>query len=102
MQHVHWGARPDHYFIVQKALVGAIQELSGDAWFDALDQDWRDAIGTVAALMLEGARSRPPPPPRPFDPTSNRPVSGGSRFSASRRIRGIHSSVHPFCSIGEE
>lgn len=55
VQHVHWGAQPDHYFIVQKALVGAIRELSGDGWSDALDQDWRDAIGTVAALMLEGA-----------------------------------------------
>jgi hemoglobin-like flavoprotein len=55
VQHVHWGAQPSHYFIVQEALVTALKELSGDDWSPELDQDWRDAIGTIASFMLQGA-----------------------------------------------
>ena len=55
VQHVHWGAQPRHYFTVQEALVTALKELSGDDWSAPLDQDWRDAIGTIASFMLEGA-----------------------------------------------
>jgi nitric oxide dioxygenase len=55
VQHMHWGVQPKHYFIVQGALVGALKELSGDDWSAELDQDWRDAIGTIASFMLQGA-----------------------------------------------
>jgi hemoglobin-like flavoprotein len=55
VQHLHWGAQPRHYFSVQEALVTALKELSGDDWSAALDQDWRDAIGTIASFMLQGA-----------------------------------------------
>lgn len=55
VQHVHWGAQPGHYFIVREALVTALKELSGDDWSAELDQDWRDAIGTIASYMLQGA-----------------------------------------------
>lgn len=54
-QHVKWGAQPHHYFAVQDALVAALEELSGDDWSAALEQDWRDTIGTVASFMLQGA-----------------------------------------------
>ena len=55
VQHVYWGAQPRHYFTVQEALVSALRELSGDDWSATLDQDWRDAIGTIASFMLQGA-----------------------------------------------
>lgn len=55
VQHVHWGVQPKQYFIVQEALVGALKDLSADDWFAELEQDWRDAIGTIASFMLEGA-----------------------------------------------
>ena len=54
-QHLKWGAQPHHYFAVQNALVAVLEELSGDSWSAALEQDWRDAIGTVASFMLQGA-----------------------------------------------
>jgi hemoglobin-like flavoprotein len=54
-QHLKWGAQPHHYFAVREALVAALNELSGDDWSAALEQDWRDAIGTVASFMLQGA-----------------------------------------------
>ena len=55
VQHVHWGAQPKHYFTVREALMTALKELSGEDWSVELDQDWRDAIGTIASFMLEGA-----------------------------------------------
>jgi hemoglobin-like flavoprotein len=55
VHNLHWGAQPRHYFTVQEALVTALRELSGDDWSAALDQDWRDAIGTIASFMLQGA-----------------------------------------------
>lgn len=55
VQHVHWGAQPRHYFTVREALVTALKELSGDDWSTELEQDWRDAISTIAAHMLQGA-----------------------------------------------
>jgi nitric oxide dioxygenase len=55
VQHVHWGVQPKQYFIVQGAIVAAVKELSGDDWSAELEQDWRDAIGTIASFMLQGA-----------------------------------------------
>ena len=53
-QHVHWGARPEDYFVVRDAIVRAIQAASS-SWTDELDADWRRAITAIAVPMLQGA-----------------------------------------------
>jgi hemoglobin-like flavoprotein len=56
-QHVHWGAKPQDYFVVRDALVRAIR--SGSAsWDEALEADWRKAITAIAVPMLQGAAVR--------------------------------------------
>jgi hemoglobin-like flavoprotein len=56
-QHVHWGAKPQDYFLVRDALVRAIR--SGSAsWDEALEADWRKAITAIAVPMLQGAAVR--------------------------------------------
>lgn len=54
VQHVHWGAKPQDYFVVREALVRAIRSAS-TAWSDELEGDWRSAITAIAVPMLQGA-----------------------------------------------
>ena len=54
VQHVHWGAKPEHYAIVRDALVRAIQASSG-SWTSELEADWRRAITAICVPMLQGA-----------------------------------------------
>jgi hemoglobin-like flavoprotein len=56
-QHVHWGAKPQDYFVVREALVRAIRSGSS-SWDDALEADWRQAITAIAVPMLQGAAIR--------------------------------------------
>jgi hemoglobin-like flavoprotein len=53
-QHVHWGAKPEDYFVVRDALVRAIH-FSSASWSDDLESDWRRAITAIAVPMLQGA-----------------------------------------------
>ena len=53
-QHVGWGAKPDHYFVVRDVLVGAIRDASA-SWTDELEVDWHNAITAIAVPMLQGA-----------------------------------------------
>ena len=53
-QHVHWGAKPEDYFLVRDALVRAIHA-SSVSWSDELESDWRRAITAIAVPMLQGA-----------------------------------------------
>ena len=53
-QHVHWGAKPQDYFVVRDAIVRAIRATSA-SWSDELDTDWRRAITAIAVPMLQGA-----------------------------------------------
>lgn len=53
-QHVHWGAKPEDYFLVRDALVRAIRAGSA-SWTEELDADWRRAITAIAVPMLQGA-----------------------------------------------
>ena len=52
--HVHWGAKPQDYFVVRDALVRAIRSASS-SWTEELEADWRRAIAAIAAPMLQGA-----------------------------------------------
>ena len=42
--YVHW----------TNAMIETLSEFHGDDWSDKLEQQWREAIGTAAELMLEG------------------------------------------------
>jgi hemoglobin-like flavoprotein len=53
-QHVHWGAKPQDYFVVRDALVRAIRSAS-TSWSEELEADWRGAITAIAVRMLQGA-----------------------------------------------
>ena len=54
VQHVHWGAKPQDYFVVRDSIVRAIH--SGSAsWSEELEADWRHAITAIAVPMLQGA-----------------------------------------------
>ena len=54
VQHVHWGAKPQDYFLVCDAIVRAIRSASS-SWNEELEGDWRRAIAAIAAPMLQGA-----------------------------------------------
>ena len=53
-QHVHWGAKPQDYFVVRESLVRAIRSTS-TSWSEELEADWRRAITAIAVPMLQGA-----------------------------------------------
>jgi hemoglobin-like flavoprotein len=53
-QHVHWGAKPQDYFVVRDAIVRAVHAASA-SWTDELEADWRQAITAIAVPMLQGA-----------------------------------------------
>jgi hemoglobin-like flavoprotein len=54
VQHVHWGAKPQDYFVVRESLVRAIRSAS-TSWSEELETDWRRAITAIAVPMLQGA-----------------------------------------------
>ena len=54
VQHVHWGAKPQDYFVVRESLVRAIRSAS-TSWDEELDADWRRAITAIGVPMLQGA-----------------------------------------------
>jgi hemoglobin-like flavoprotein len=54
IQHVHWGAKPQDYFLVREAIVRAIRSAS-TSWSEELEADWRRAITAIAVPMLQGA-----------------------------------------------
>ena len=54
VQHVHWGAKPQDYFVVRSAILRAIRSASS-SWSDELEADWRGAITAIAVPMLQGA-----------------------------------------------
>jgi hemoglobin-like flavoprotein len=53
-QHVGWGVKPEHYFVVRDVLVRVIRESSA-SWNEELEADWRSAITAIAVPMLQGA-----------------------------------------------
>jgi methyl-accepting chemotaxis protein len=54
-RHAGYGARPEHYPIVARALIEAMAALGGEAFTDHHERAWRAVLSTIAGLMLEGA-----------------------------------------------
>jgi methyl-accepting chemotaxis protein len=54
-RHAGYGARPEHYPIVARALIGAMAALAGEAFTDHHDRAWQAVLQTVARRMLDGA-----------------------------------------------
>lgn len=57
VSHVGYGARPEHYPIVARTLIGAIAELSGPRWTADVEADWSSALKLVTQIMVEAARN---------------------------------------------
>jgi hemoglobin-like flavoprotein len=54
-RHVAYGARPEHYPVVAEVMLASMAEIAGEAWTPEIAAAWADALGLVAAAMLEGA-----------------------------------------------
>jgi hemoglobin-like flavoprotein len=54
-RHVAYGALPEHYAVVGKALLASLAEIAGPAWSAEYERAWDEALGVVAGAMLEGA-----------------------------------------------
>jgi methyl-accepting chemotaxis protein len=54
-RHVAYGARPEHYQVVAEVMLASMAEVAGEAWTAEISAAWADALGLVAAAMLEGA-----------------------------------------------
>jgi hemoglobin-like flavoprotein len=58
-RHAGYGARPAHYGVVAAVLIAAMAEVAGDAWRAEYEHAWSEALGVIAAVMLEGADEVP-------------------------------------------
>jgi hemoglobin-like flavoprotein len=54
---VGYGARPEHYPVVAEVLIASMAAVAGPAWTPEYEQAWGDALGVVAAVMIEGAEA---------------------------------------------
>jgi hemoglobin-like flavoprotein len=54
-RHVAYGAQPEHYPVVAEVLIASMAAVAGPAWKREYEQAWGDALGVVAAVMIEGA-----------------------------------------------
>jgi nitric oxide dioxygenase len=54
-RHVQYGALPEHYPLVGKALLKTFEQYLGSDWSEEVKQAWTDGYSAIAALMLEGA-----------------------------------------------
>lgn len=55
-RHVGYGAKPEHYPIVCRVMVEAMAETGGAEWNATLTNEWSQALGLVAEVMLSGAK----------------------------------------------
>jgi hemoglobin-like flavoprotein len=56
-KHVRYGAEPGHYGVVAAALIAAMAEVAGDAWDPRYETAWSEALGFIAAVMIDGAEA---------------------------------------------
>jgi hemoglobin-like flavoprotein len=56
-RHVAYGAQPEHYPVVAEVLIASMAAVAGDAWTPEYERAWGEALGVVAAVMIEGAES---------------------------------------------
>jgi hemoglobin-like flavoprotein len=54
-KHARYGAEPAHYGVVAAVLISAMAEVAGDAWRAEYEEAWSEALGFIAAAMIEGA-----------------------------------------------
>ena len=52
-RHGKYGAQPEHYPAVAETLMGVMQEFAGDLWTDEVHQAWKQALETIATVMIE-------------------------------------------------
>lgn len=55
LQHIEFGARPEHYPAVGQTLLKSLAQVAGTAWNNELENAWGEAYNDIAAIMLEGA-----------------------------------------------
>ena len=53
--HVAYGAEPEHYDAFTECLLAALEEIAGREWTKEAETNWKEALGMVRNLMLEGA-----------------------------------------------
>jgi methyl-accepting chemotaxis protein len=56
-RHVAYGARPEHYAVVDAVLIASMEEIAAEAWRPAYGLAWTEAFTVVAGAMIEGAES---------------------------------------------
>lgn len=54
-KHVAYGVEPHHYALVGQALLGALEEVSGEGWKPGYGAAWADAYAVVERTMRAGA-----------------------------------------------
>jgi hemoglobin-like flavoprotein len=54
-RHVAYGAKAEHYPVVANTLIASMAAIAGDAWNPEYEAAWSAALGTIAAVMIEGA-----------------------------------------------
>lgn len=54
-KHAGWGVTPPMYDAVAESMIAAMQELGGPSWTPAMTEQWTEALGAVASLMMAGA-----------------------------------------------
>ena len=53
--HIGYGTQPEHYPIVNHAIVAAMAEVAGERWTAQLQADWTNVIEQVSAIMRDAA-----------------------------------------------
>jgi hemoglobin-like flavoprotein len=54
-RHVNYGAQPEHYPVVGRALIEAMENVAGDAWRREYTSAWVEAYGVIVEQMQIGA-----------------------------------------------
>ena len=61
VRHQGYGVRREHYPWVCDAVVAAIQEIGGGAITPEIRDDWREALGLIADVMMDGLEDEEDP-----------------------------------------
>jgi hemoglobin-like flavoprotein len=56
-RHLKYGVLPEHYPLVGKTLLKAMQFILKEDWTPEVEKAWTDAYSAIAEIMLEGAES---------------------------------------------
>lgn len=55
-RHAHYGCVEQHYEMFREALIDVLHEMIGESWDAQLETDWREVIGFVSGVMIDGQR----------------------------------------------